>query len=162
MLELQHKMKEAFHKRYADCLPYLVDKASVYLRLHGSDFINNLGLDLTIDQYIALDAIATGEDLCQRDLAKILLKDRSNVTRILSILEAKGLVKRVAAVKQNRPVKLLKITANGKQMIDEYSGFVKKDLDDFLSDFEDDELMQFKSTLEKIISKISKKAKIQI
>lgn len=166
-LELQHVgvatlMNKTIPACYAECLPYLVDKASVYLRLHGSDFLQQLGIDLTLEQYIALDAVAAGTDLCQRDLAKILLKDRSNVTRILSILESKGLVKRIAAMKQNRPVKLISITNKGQKIIDKYSLIVKKDLEDFLSEFDDNELKQFKSTLEKMISKISEKSNIQI
>ncbi len=147
---------------YADCLPYLVDKASVYLRLHGANFIQTLGMDMTIDQYIALDAIASLDNMCQRDLAKILLKDRSNTSRILAILEQKGLIKRVAAIKQNRPVKLLKTTAKGQKIIDEFSYVVKKDLENFWSDFDINDIKQLKNLLNKIISKISEKSNIQI
>lgn len=166
MLELQHVgVTTTMHnnpERYAECLPYLVDKASVYLRLHWALFLSSLGSDLTLDQFIALDAIALGQNMCQRDLAKILLKDRSNVTRILSILETKGLIKRVAATKQNRPVKMLKITAKGQKIIDKISPVLKTDLEDFLSAFDEQELEQFVKTLDKIISKISEKANIQI
>lgn len=147
---------------YAQCLPYLVDKASVYLRLRGAMFLSTLNKDVTFEQFIALDAIANVPDLCQRDLAKILLKDRSNVTRILSILESKGMITRAAAVKQNRPVKILKITRKGQDFIDKYSPTVKAELDEFLSGFDSEELQQFKTTLEKIVTKISENVNIQI
>ena len=155
-------MGEKIAECYADCLPYLIDKASVYLRSRGSIYIKSLGLDLTIEQYIALDAIAAADNLCQRDLAKVLLKDRSNVTRILSILEKKGLIQRVTSTKQNRPVKLLKITNEGRKLTEKYMPVVKQDLKNFLDSFDDRELEQFKQTLEKIISKISEKTNIQI
>ncbi len=147
---------------YADCLPYFVDKASVYLRLHASVFLHSLNSDLTVEQFIALDAIAMNKDICQRDLAKILLKDRSNVTRIVSILESKGLIKREAAIKQNRPVKILKITPKGQKLADKYNIPLKKHLNDFLGDFSRTELEQFQNTLEKIINKISENVNIQI
>ena len=151
-----------FSERYAECLPYLVDKASVYFRLHGSSVLQRLGLDLTIDQFIALDAIALSSDICQRDLAKILLKDRSNVTRIVSILEKKSLIKRISTTKLKRPVKMIKITEKGQKVVDELSPVLKGDLKDFTSSFSANDLEQFVDTLNKIISKISENENIQI
>ena len=116
MLELQHvgvtSQMSKIPECYADCLPYLVDKASVYLRLYGSVFLHKAKSDLTLEQFITLDAIANTPNICQRDLAKIILKDRSNVTRILSILENKGYIERLISVKNNRPVKILKLKPN--------------------------------------------------
>ena len=151
-----------FSERYAECLPYLVDKASVYFRLHGSSVLHRLGSDLTIDQFIALDAIALSSDICQRDLAKILLKDRSNVTRIVSILEKKSLIKRISTTKSKRPVKMIKITEKGQKVVDELSPVLKGDLKDFTSSFSANDLEQFVDTLNKIISKISENENIQI
>ena len=47
-------------------------------------------------------------------MAKLILKDRANTGKLLDTLEAKGLVKRELTVKNNRPVKIVSITENGK------------------------------------------------
>ena len=80
----------------------------------------------------------------------------------MSILESKGLIKREAAIKQNRPVKILKITPKGQKLADKYNIPLKKHLNDFLEDFSRTELEQFQNTLEKIINKISENVNIQI
>lgn len=166
MLELQHvgvaSQMSKIPECYADCLPYLVDKASVYLRLYGSVFLHKAKSDLTLEQFITLDAIANTPNICQRDLAKIILKDRSNVTRILSILENKGYIERLISVKNNRPVKILKLKPKGQKVITQISPLIKNDLEMLMTQFDKDELQSLRNTLEKIILKISEKANIQI
>ena len=44
------------------------------------------------------------------------MKDRANTGKLLDSLEAKGLIKRDLAVKNNRPVKIVKITELGKKV----------------------------------------------
>ncbi len=52
-------------------------------------------------------------------MAKLILKDRANTGKLLDSLEAKGLVKRDLAVKNNRPVKIVSITELGKDTYNE-------------------------------------------
>ena len=66
-----------------------------------------------------MDTLSVNDDLCQRDLAKIILKDRANTGKLLDSLEVKGFIERELAVKNNRPVKIIKITEAGKKMYNE-------------------------------------------
>lgn len=155
-----------FEKDFFDCyarsLPYLIEKASVYIRLRGALLLNELGADITLEQFITLDAISSSPDVCQRDLAKILLKDRSNVTRILNILEKKGLIKRETSTKGNRVVKVTTLTENGKEVMDKYADRMKGDLNDFLTQFDQNDLKVMEKMLVLISEKISENANIQI
>lgn len=165
MLELQHQM-ENFEKDFFDCyarsMPYLIEKASVYIRLRGAMLLNELGADITLEQFITLDAISSSPDVCQRDLAKILLKDRSNVTRILNILENKDLIFRETSNKGKRIVKFTRLTPKGKEVIDSLADRMKGDLNNFLTQFDQDKLKIMKCMLEEISAKISENANIQI
>lgn len=161
MLELQ-QMSEQIPACCADCLPYMVEKASIYLRLRGSFILNKLGSGLTLEQFITLDAISSCKEICQRDLAKIVLKDRSNITRILKILEEKGLITREPSTREKRIVKLIKLTDEGQEIINKYSLSVKTDLEEFFSDFDKNDIKSFRNVLERIVSKISEKQNIQI
>ena len=82
----------------------------------GMQLFGKLGVGLTIDEFSALDTISANQELCQRDLAKLILKDRANTGKLLDALEAKGLIKRELAVKNKRPVKIVSITEDGKAM----------------------------------------------
>lgn len=64
-----------------------------------------------------LDVLLSNPELCQRDLAKLILKDRANTGKLLDELEKKGFVKRKLSVKNNRPVKIVEITEDGKQKV---------------------------------------------
>lgn len=147
---------------YADKLPYIIEKTSVYFGLRGSQLLNKLGCSLTIEQFITLDTIAFNRGICQRDLAKIVLKDRSNITRILNILEKKGLITRASTSKGNRMVKTANLTPEGKIVIEKYSAVMKTDLDAILSDIEPEKLNIITEILSLIIDKISKNTNIQI
>lgn len=157
---------ESLEKDYFNCyartLPYLIDKTSVYLRLRGSNLLNELGADITLEQFITLDAISSFDGICQRDLAKILLKDRSNVTRILNILENKNLIKRETSNKGNRVVKVAQITQNGVDVLLKYQNKMKDDLNQFLSQFDSQKLEITAQILAEISAKVSENASIQI
>ena len=147
---------------YADRLPYKIEKAAIYMKLRGSYILNSFEAGLSIHQFITLETIAFNPGICQRDLSKIVLKDRSNITRILNILEDGGLIIRELSVKGRRPVKTMKLTDRGEEMIKKYSSPLEKDMDVFLSDFSEEELEIMKRGLDKIIDKISETVSIQI
>lgn len=157
---------ENFEKDFFDCyartLPYLIEKTSVYIRLKGALLLSELGADITLEQFITLDAISGCKDLSQRDLAKILLKDRSNVTRILSILEKKELITRKITNKGNRPVKQPLLTEKGVLVMKQYADKMKNDLNCFLEQFNQQDLKTMENTLKAISKKISESANIQI
>ena len=52
-------------------------------------------------------------DVCQRDLAKLVLKDTSHLSKILNTLEKRDLIQRPISKKGNRIVRKITITENG-------------------------------------------------
>lgn len=154
--------EDIFFDCYARTLPYQIEKASVYIRLKGALLLNKLNAGITLEQFITLDAISSGEGVCQRDLAKILLKDRSNVTRILNALEKKELVYRQTASKGKRIVKAAYLTEKGRELMSKYADILKNDLNNFLSQFDKEKLLIMEEMLREISTKISENANIQI
>ena len=101
-------------KHFTDTIFYQVELTARYTKMLGIQLFGKLGVGLTIEEFAALDTISANNGLCQRDLAKLLLKDRANTGKLLDSLEAKGLVKRELAVKNNRPVKIVTTTEKGE------------------------------------------------
>jgi len=80
-----------------------------------------LNIPITIDEFAALDVIMVHGEICQRELAKLILKDRPNTGRILNTLEEKGFINRFADTKNNRLVRKMKLTDKGKEVTKEVS-----------------------------------------
>lgn len=106
-------------KHFTDTIFYQVELTAKYSKMLGTQLFGKLGLGLTIEEFSALDTISAHSELCQRDLAKLILKDRANTGKLLDSLEQKGLIERELSVKNNRPVKIIKITEQGKKIYTE-------------------------------------------
>ena len=150
--------RTGFVNCYADKLPYIIEKTTVYFRLRGSQLLVKMGCPLTIDQFITLDTIAFNKGICQRDLAKFILKDRANTGRILDSLEQKGFITRFIDTKNNRLVKKMGITENGlKELnmidskIERYLKSLTRKIDPADVDRVQETLKSFRIELEKVV-----------
>ncbi len=102
-------MKEHFR----DTIFYQIELTAKYCKLLGAQVFEQFNIGLTVEEYTILDTLLTQKELCQRDLAKLILKDRANTGKLLDNLEKKGFLTRKLSVKNNRPVKLIEITDAG-------------------------------------------------
>ena len=155
-------MKEKENCHYTESIIYAMEQTVTYSRIKGAQFFNQLDVGITIDQFITLDAIYTNKDICQRDLSKLILKDRSNTGRILNILEENGFITRALETKSKRPVKKIYITEKGKEIIE---GNQPKLRDAFVKVFEDiseEEFVALRVMLNKMKEHLSATTVMQI
>ena len=115
-----------------------------------NQYINSLNLGITAEQFLVLDTIDSGNNICQQDVADLLGKDKSNIKRIVEILEQKELITRVAGKKNNRLVNYLVITDNGKRLIKENIDKVKKFMEKVFSVISEDEELYLKQIVSKL------------
>ena len=155
-------MKEIEACHYTDSVIYSMEQAVIYFKIKGAQIISALNIGVTIDQFAALDAISCNSDICQRDLSKLLLKDRSNTGRILNILEENGFVERVADTKNNRLVRKIYITEKGKKIIEEHQNGIRAEFAAVFDDVSEEEFASLRKTLDKLKSSLSKTTSIQI
>ena len=100
-------------KHFTDTIFYQIELTARYTKMLGAQLFGKLGVGLTPEEFATLDTISAHSELCQRDLAKLILKDRANTGKLLDSLENKGFVQRELTSKNNRPVKIVKITNDG-------------------------------------------------
>ena len=108
-------MKEHFR----DTIFYQIELTARYLKLLGAQVFEQFGVGLSVEEYTILDTLMANNELCQRDLAKLILKDRANTGKLLDCLEQKGYITRKLSMKNNRPVKLIEITQIGAERAEE-------------------------------------------
>ena len=106
-------------RHFTDTIFYQVELTARYTKMLGTQLFGKLGLGLTPEEFSALDIISYSKALCQRDLAKMILKDRANTGKLLDSLEAKGFINRELTSKNNRPVKIINITKEGEKIYHE-------------------------------------------
>ncbi|TDE09998.1 MarR family winged helix-turn-helix transcriptional regulator [Dyadobacter psychrotolerans] len=68
--------------------------------------LNEGGFDLTVDQWVLIDHIKRAPSISQNELAELTFKDPPTVTRIIDLLEKKGLVERAPAAGDRRKFNL--------------------------------------------------------
>lgn len=154
------KEKQACH--YTESVIYSMEQTVTYFKIMGAQFFNQLNMGVTIDQFAALDAVYCNNDICQRDLSKIILKDRSNTGRILNILEENGFIKRSVETKNNRLVKKIYITDNGKRIIEDNHERLRSAFERVFDDVSEEEFATLRKIIEKLKESLSKTTSIQI
>ena len=141
-------MPKSLH--YTDTLNYEIEQVARLLRLIGFRVFEKLEIDVTPDEYVALDTILCNSSICQRDLAKLILKDRANTGRILDSLEEKGLITRFIDTKNNRLVKKMGLTESGVKKIHQINKKIEGFINSSKKRLTDEELDNLHSSLKKL------------
>lgn len=158
MLFKQHyiakKMKETNkiqgYQLFTESLAYEVKLTEKYSKMLGLQLFAKLGAPLSPEEFLALDVVSANPDICQRDLAKLIIKDRANTGRLLEALEKKGLIKRVVDVKNNRLVKKIVITDEGEKILHTWLKKIIPIFDRVYEKFSKEEIEQAKGVLRRM------------
>lgn len=150
---------DSMTEKYEDSLFYQLNSNAKYFNLLFDDFIKELNFGLNAQEHLALQIISEKENCCQRDLAKILIKDRSNTGKIALSLKKKGLIKIELKTKNNRPVKILTLTKQGKNICDTITEKVKPMIEEIYTEIPKKKIEQIKQNLKEfrqIVEKVTK------
>ena len=116
---------------------------------------------ITPEQFTVLTAILDHDGLYQRQIGALTLKDRPNITRIINILENKGLVTRTADTNKRKIFKI-NITEKGKEAYEEVLPTVIEHWQQTVEGVTDEELESCLKVLNKIKINLEEKLNMQI
>lgn len=117
--------------------------------------------EITPEQFTVLAAILDHDGLYQRQIGALTLKDRPNITRIINILEDKGLVTRTPDVNKRKIFKI-NITDKGKIEYENALPTVLEHWQDSVNGVSDEELKSCLNVLNKIKENLEEKLHTQI
>lgn len=103
-------------EHYIESIYYQLEQTARYCRYLGSQIFQKLDMPVSMDEFTAMDTISLNDGMCQRELAKLILKDRANTGRILNSLEEKGYIERFVDTKNNRLVRKMRLTPEGREI----------------------------------------------
>lgn len=147
---------------YTDSIHYELEQTARLMRILTLQLFERLAIKISIDEYSALDTVSINAGICQRDLAKLILKDRANTGRILNILEEKGLITRFVDTKNNRLVKKLGITEAGLKELDCINKKIKSYLDGVTKRICPEEVERVQATLKSFRLDLEKAVNMKI
>ena len=110
-------------KHFIHSFLHELNQTSRLCRLFGENkFSEVCNVDLTFEEFIILDTIACNEGICQSDLASLLLKGKSHISKLLSKLFSKGYINRPLDTKGNRIVRKITFTPEGEKVYYDLQG----------------------------------------
>ena len=148
---------------FTDSIFYSIEQIARYLELHGKEFFATVSNgEFSLLEYKTLDIIICNPDICQRDLAKLILQDRVRTGRLLDSLEEKGFIKRFVDTKNNRVVKKMQVTKKGEDFIDNLTNKMQPYLDNLCTKFTSSQVNELKNLLELLKKALSENVKLQV
>ncbi len=147
---------------YTDSINYELEQTGRLLKKLSQQLFRKLGTDISPDEYVTLDTISINDGICQRDLAKLILKDRANTGRILDSLEMKEFIERYIDTKNNRLVKKTRITEKGIEKLENVNNTLKTYINGTVRKISSDEVEKVKNVIKKFRINLGKSVKINI
>lgn len=147
---------------YTDSIHYELEQTARLMKILTLQLFERLEISISPDEYAALDTISINAGICQRDLAKLILKDRANTGRILHFLEEKGYITRFIDTKNNRLVKKMGITEEGLKTLENINKKIKGYLDGMTKRISPKEVDSVQETLKKFRLDLEKAVNMNI
>ncbi|HEX6039001.1 MarR family transcriptional regulator [Longimicrobium sp.] len=102
--------------RLQDVLFYSLESASKAYRRFAQARLHAAGIDITVDQWLVLKTIHESPDVTLQQVGTAVFKDFASITRIVQLLERKGLLRRTPHPSDGRRSELV-LTDAGQSVI---------------------------------------------
>lgn len=149
-------------KHYINSIYYQFELTAKYCKYLGSQLFHKLKCGLSLDEVVTLDTIALYGEMCQRDIAKLILKDRPSTGRILNSLEQKGFIARIADTKNNRLIRKIILTDDGKIILSDITSRLKEYMGKIPKIFSEEKITDMKNTMSDFREILKKEVEINI
>lgn len=112
--------------KYTESMYYQIKLTEKICKIFCKQIVETLNLPISMDEFTMLNIIKEHNgDIHQRDIAKMLFKDRANIGKMLNKLEEKGYIERTEEIRNKRQVNILTITENGSEAVE----YMRSELD---------------------------------
>lgn len=155
-------MEEIRFINFQDSMFFKIEQISEAFAKLGKQFFKEENLGIDHEEFRTLDVINSNPSCCQRDLGKLILRNRTQTSRLLDNLEKKGLINRFNATKGNYLVKKINITEKGQQCYERAIELIKPRIEEFHKNFSFEQQTELKNMLEKLFNAIFETVKIEI
>jgi len=136
-----------------ESITFLINKTAQKFKLELSRKLKQSGLEISSDQWSVLIHLSEHDGPTQTELAQKLHKDRSNLTRILDLMEKSNYVERFRSTTDKREYNVC-ITKKGKALIPILKKTGNAVIKQALKGTDTEEMTMAKSFLNKLFSNL--------
>jgi MarR family transcriptional regulator, transcriptional regulator for hemolysin len=136
-------------RRLQDVIFYSVESATKAYRRFAQARLQESGIDITIDQWLVLKTIHQSPDVTLQQVGTAVFKDFASVTRIVQLLERKGMLRRKPHPSDGRRSELL-LTAAGESLIRRVEPIAQAYRKQALDGIDAEEVARMRAVLERI------------
>lgn len=148
--------------KFTDTIFYRIERSARYINLLSKDFFERLNICLTSDEFRTLDTLIYNSEICQRDLARLILRDRVYTGRILNSLEKKGFIKRKNDIKNNRLIRKPVVTKEGLEIHENCFKKLESQMENVFKKFSKEQMDELKKMLDLFENAISNEVVIEV
>ena len=157
------KISDNLAKGFIDSLYYQIKLTEKYCKILAKQLEESLDLEITLDELTALSIINMYDgEIHQRDLARIILKDRANTGRLLNNLEEKGYIERFEKTKNKRQANMITLTENGMITLEKIGNIIMPMFDEVHSKMNDSDIENIKNGLKNLRDLMKETVEIHI
>ncbi len=133
---------------------FLMEQTVRQIRNYGQRQLDLLESGITVDQWVLLKIIEEHGQISQVDIAQEALKDTASITRILDLLQKKGLIQRIDDDFDRRKY-LISLTVDGIAFFNRMLPQISQIRDQIVKGLSKEEIQALKATLNKIRRNLS-------
>ena len=136
-------------RRLQDVLFYSLEAAIKAYRRFAQARLSAAGIDITIDQWLVLKTIHESADITLQQVGAAVFKDFASVTRIVQLLERKGLLRRKPHPNDGRRSELV-LTSAGESVIRTVEPIAQANRRQALEGIDAEEVARLRAVLKRI------------
>lgn len=134
---------------------YLIDRIMREAKTLTKDVFQREGIDVTVDQWVILKAIAEQEGASQQEVSGLTFREPAAITRMLDHLIKKGLVSKIVDTEDRRK-QLLYLSDHGRSLYDQALPLVYDLREHALADLSEIQRIMLRDGLKSMLSSIQK------
>ena len=136
-------------RRLQDVIFYSLESATKAYRRFAQARLSAAGIDITIDQWLVLKTIHESADITLQQVGAAVFKDFASVTRIVQLLERKGLLRRKPHPNDGRRSELV-LTSAGESVIRTVEPIAQANRRQALEGIDAEEVARLRAVLKRI------------
>lgn len=128
---------------------FLLEQTVRQMRGYAQRQLDTLQTGITVDQWVILKIIEERKQISQVELAQVSQKDTASITRILDLLQKKGLIQRIDDEYDRRKY-MISLTGEGTEFVMRNLPFINRIRGQIVQGLSQEEIQALKSILDKI------------
>lgn len=124
---------------FANLIGNAIVAAGRAIKVRNLDIYSKNNFRITPEQYVVLNMIKSG-DYSQNQLCELLFKDKSNVARLISVLETKNLIRKTQITRNGKQINRISLTPDGEELHAEITPIMNLSREKYLEDISEDDM----------------------